>query len=98
VIVAEDEIVHLLAGAGDELGLGLGLGQGAQKLPGRRQDAHLDDIDVGSPFHGTVKLRPGEPAIKPGFGGERGERALGSEKSGQNKAGRLPLTGPLLLS
>ena len=71
MVVAEDDPVDLPPGAGDELGLGLGLGQCAQEFGGRRQDAGLDDIDVGSSLHGRGKLLAGVPQSSPRFNGRR---------------------------
>jgi len=100
VVVTEDYVVNLPPGPGDELSLGRGLRQGAQELMRTRQDAGLDDIDVRSSLHGRGKLLAGVSTIKPAIqwsaiSKEEGQAAL---LRGKKKAGRLPLTGPLLLS
>ena len=84
---------------GDEFGLCGGLWQRPEEFVRRRQDTCLDDIDVGRFLHGGGKLRvrAGRQAC------DVGRNVVGATKaramfSGKNKAGRLPLTGPLLLS
>jgi hypothetical protein len=100
VVVTEDNVVNLPPGTGDELSLSRGLRQGAQQLMRARQDAGLDDIDIRSSLHGRGKLLPGASTIKPAiqWPAISKEEGKGVFLRGKKKAGRLPLTGPLLLS
>ena len=100
MVVSKDEIVNLSPGTGDEFGLHGGFWQGSEKFARRRQDSSLDDIDVGRFFHGGGKLWFSPLAGKPVMSGVERRRAPDARATilGKNKAGRLPLTGPLLLS
>jgi hypothetical protein len=71
MVVPKDEIVNLLPGAGDELGLRSGLGQGLEEFERCREDTSFDDIDVGRYLHRGSKLWRGWSAGKPLMGSGR---------------------------
>ena len=73
-----------------------------QEFLGRGQYPGLDDIEVVGSLHRQGKLRAATEAIKPQIrtcgDGLPPTGAKGGPLTAKNKAGRLPLTGPLLLS
>ena len=52
MVVAKDDPVNFAASPAHKVRLGFGLGQFRQEFRRGWQDAGLDDIDVGCPFHG----------------------------------------------
>jgi hypothetical protein len=75
-----------------ELCLRLGLGPLGQQLVRRRQDPGLDDIDVGSFSHSRPRCETRRSGASPVSG------ELLETKWAKKVAGRLPLSGPPLLS
>ena len=71
MVIPKDEIVNLLPGAGDELGLRSGLWQGLEEFVRCREDTSFDYINVGRYLHRGSKLWRGRSAGKPLIGSDR---------------------------
>ena len=104
-VVGEDETLDLATGVGDESGLRFGLRDFGEERGGRRKGAGFDDVDVGCSLHEwNGELGPWERhGASSGFA--KREAPKMSRRSeirfgiwAKKVAGRLPLSGPPLLS
>ncbi len=87
-VVGENEAVNLLAGAGDEGGLGFRLGQGLHQCGRGGEETGFDDVDVGRALHETKTVKE-EPAARQARTSRSDLPSRGPEKK---LPGRLPLS------
>jgi len=93
--------VDLAPAAHDEVGLGLGAGDVAEEFGRGRQDPVGNDIDVGGLVHGeqTGECSTTRGGVEGEFRSGNGTTTeSGAIRPAKKKAGRLPLSGPPLLS